>query len=71
MLEFSLSGEKLNLKSSETFSHSCAIVIQEGKNSMPLYFGGCQEPQETTAQVVGRTGWAKLGKGCDGVFRRG
>lgn len=31
MLEFPVSGKRLTLKSSEIFSHSCAIATQEGK----------------------------------------
>lgn len=35
MLEFPLSGKRLNLKSSEILSHSCAIATQEGKLTKP------------------------------------
>ena len=58
MLEFPLSGEKLNLKSSETLSHSCAIAIWEGKNSTP-YLG-----------VFGTTG-SSTGGGQDWIGKLG
>lgn len=54
MLEFPLSGKRLNRKSPEILSQSCAIVTQEGK--ITKSYLGVFATQEAT-QVMARTEW--------------